>query len=144
MHECILLKNIFAHMYTYTYTSSYIIVVVLILGGIIMASTHAKELCIICDQPKIKSYPLHKCSTCGKYLHRKCAILTPGSQSLNWVKCVPTGNSNNKKEKRDSTVKKQKNIGVNSPKRGGLILVIKVRLPPIAAPYKLDYPTLPL
>ena len=83
-----------------------------------MASTHVKELCIICHQTRIKSYLLHKCSTRGKYLHRKCATLTPGSQSLNYVKCIPTGNINNKEDKRDSTVKKQKNIGVSSALKG--------------------------
>ena len=83
-----------------------------------MASTHAKELCIICDQPKIKSYPLYKCSTCGKNIHRKCSTSTPGSQSLKCVTCIYIGNNNNIKEKRDSTVKKKKIIGVNSAQKG--------------------------
>ena len=54
------------------------------------------DICVVCDQPSKKSFPLHKCATCGNAVHRKCATTTTSSHTFNCMKCT-----NNKKEKVD-------------------------------------------
>ena len=75
-----------------------------------MAPSTMTETCIICGEPKIKNYPLHKCSTCGKLVHRKCASALTGSHLLNCTKCIPKNSIEGDKNK--------KNIGVGSALRG--------------------------
>ena len=50
-----------------------------------MAPPTISETCIICGEPKIKNYPLHKCSTCGKsYLLTALSyIFSPNTKNLN-------------------------------------------------------------
>ena len=52
------------------------------------------DICITCNEPRKKNFPLYKCTTCGKLVHRKCAVTTSSSHTFNCMKCV-----NNKKEK---------------------------------------------
>ena len=79
-------------------------------------ATSQKDICIICRKPKINYYPLYNCSTCGNFVHRKCASTSSGSQVLNCTKCMPNGNNNDNKAKQ---------VGVSSAPKGEALMINK-------------------
>ena len=72
--------------------------------------------------PNINYYPLYNCSTCGNFVHRKCATTSSGSHSqvLNCTKCIPHGKNNDNKVKQ---------VGVSSAPKGKALMINKVTPP---------------
>ena len=61
--------------------------------------TNNKDFCLICNQPSIKNYPLKKCTSCDKLVHRRCAQTSNG-QVVICSKCALTSLQEKKETKK--------------------------------------------